>query len=156
MPLTGDALEQSIKQHQDDPFLILLTIEHDTLDDPIYLVRNRESVVSRGNTYTAFMLECELPTDTDEPPAARIAVQNVDRAIGQLLEGLIGSPTCTFEVILASDPDTVLETWPDLLFTDVTIDAGLVSATLSQEVFWQEPCPWRRLRPEEFPGMFEF
>ncbi len=47
------------KLSTDAPFLILVQVQHAMLLNPIYLVRNTEDVVWRGETWTAFPMELD-------------------------------------------------------------------------------------------------
>lgn len=151
---SATAVEQATLQHADDPFLILLTLSHATLADPIRIVRNREDVVSRGNTYTAYPFQIELPTDVEETPSARITIANVSRRIGKALEALIEPPECLIELVLASTPDDVERSWDEFSFTQATWDAFRMTGTIQQLAFWDEPWPRKRATPRGFPGLF--
>ena len=148
------AVEQATAQHADDPFLVLLTLSHDTLAEPIRIVRNRKAITSRSNTYLAYPFEIELPTDGEESPSARITVANVSRSIGYALEALVEPPECLIEIVLASTPDTVERAWDEFSFTQATWDAFRMTATIQQLAFWDEPWPKKFIRPNNFPGMF--
>lgn len=144
----------AIAQHSDDPFIVLLTLTHATLSAPIYIARNRENIVSRGNTYLAYPFQPSLPTDNDNAPQAKITVANVSRAIGQALERCVYSPNCLIELVLASDPDTVERSWDEMSFTQAIWNATTVTATLEQLGYWDEPFPGVFMVPSDFPGMF--
>jgi hypothetical protein len=154
---TSKARRQSIKQHADDPFIVLLTIDSDELPPdvrPIRVARNRKPVVSRGNTYLAYPLAIEEPTDTDQAPECAISIANVSRRIGKAVEALITPPACVIELVLASDPDTVERTWLGLSFVEATWDALQLRAKLQYVEYWDEPWPWVRVTPAGFPGLF--
>lgn len=144
----------AIAQHSDDPFIVLLTLTHATLSTPIYIARNRENVVSRGNTYLAYPFQISLPTDNDNAPQAKITVANVSRAIGDALERCVYPPNCLIELILASDPGTVERSWDQFSFSQAQWDAFRITATLEQLGYWDEPWPGVFMTPQEFPGMF--
>jgi Domain of unknown function (DUF1833) len=148
------ATEQAIAQHADEPFLVLLTIEHDTVAAPFRFVRNRTAVVSRGQEFLASHFEIDLPGDGDEAPRARITVANVDRRIGQAMQALVTPPTCLIELVLASTPDIVERAWAQFVLDEVTWDAFAVQGTLSRITYWDEPWPYIRVTPQRFPGLF--
>lgn len=151
---TAPAITQAVAQHSDDPFIVLLTVDHATLPTPIYIARNRENIVSRGNKYLAYPFQISLPTDSDNAPQARITVANISRLIGQALERCVYPPTCTIELVLASTPDTVERSWDDFSITQVSWDAFRVTATLEVLGYWDEPWPGVFMTPKDFPGMF--
>jgi len=152
--ITPAAVTQALSQHATDPFLVLLTLTHATLPAPIYVVRNRKAIVSRGNTYLAYPFTIALPTDNDDAPQGKIAVANVSRQISQALERCVYPPECLIELVLASTPDTVERAWSGFSFTEVQWDAFRVTATLQVLGYWDEPWPGVFMTPQNFPGMF--
>lgn len=152
--VSAEATRQATAQHSDDPFLVLMTLTHATLADPIRIVRNRKNIVSNGNTFIAYPFEIDLPTDTAESPQARITVANVSRSIGRALEALIEPPDCAIELVLASTPDTIERSWSSFQLTDASWDFKSVVGTLQQLGYWDEPWPKQRVTPTKFPGMF--
>lgn len=157
MPLdTAHARAQAIAQHNDDPFLILLTIEHPQwTDGPFHVVRNNEPIVSRGNVYKAYPFNPDLPGDSEESPQARITIANVDREIGERLESVSTPPECTFEIVLASDPDNVERSWPGMSFTNAVWDAFRLTVTLIYLGYSEEPFPNIFVKPNRFPGLYK-
>jgi len=153
--VSAAAKAQAVAQHADDPFLLLLTIDHaDIADGPLYLANNREPVVSRGNTYVAFPLSVGLPTDSDQAPEARVTASNFDRRLGRALESITTPAECTIELVLASTPDTVERSWGGLSFTAAAITAETVSVGLSHINYWDQAWPRKRITPKGFPGLF--
>lgn len=151
---SDDARAVVLSQHIEDPILIFLTLTHETLDDPIRVVRNRESVVSNGETYLAYPFEIEMPTDDDESPQARITISNVSREISAALERLVTPPSVSIAVALASDPDAIERQWDDFELRQVSFDAMRVTGTLSQRQVWADQYPRYRITPKDFPGLF--
>ncbi len=154
---TAKAKRQSISQHADDPFIVLLTIDSPELPPdlrPIRVARNRKAIVSRGNTFLAYPFGVEEPTDGDDVPQAAISIGNISRRIGKAIEAITMAPSCTFELVLASAPDTVERAWTGLSFTEVTWDAIRMRATLKYIEYWEEPWPKIRITPRMFPGLF--
>jgi hypothetical protein len=153
--LTSDeATGQAIAQHSDDAFLVLLTISHPNIDEPLRFVRNRSNAMSRGKRFLASHFEIDLPTDTTEVPHARLAVANVDRRIGQTLQALVEPPSVLIELVLASTPDIVERSWAQFSLTEATWDAMTVQGTLTRITYWDEPWPFPRATPNRFPGLF--
>lgn len=151
---SAEATRQATAQHNDDPFLVLLTLDHETLTAPIRIVRNRQDVISRGDTYIAYPFTITLAGDTEEAPSARVTVSNVARSIGKALEQLITPPSATIEIVLASTPDTVERTWSNFQLLDVSWDAFRITGTLGVQEYWNEPWPKIRVTPTRFPGLF--
>lgn len=124
-------LEQQISDHADDPLLYLLTIAHDDLPEPMRFVRNHVDIVSRGMTFTAFPFDFVRPGDGENGPSrARLAIDNVDRRIVEAVRSLATPPVLVIEVILASAPDTVQETFQLFRLTTVSADRFTVEGEL--------------------------
>lgn len=154
MTLTSDALAQAIKQHINFPFLVLLTLEHSRLQNPIRIVRNRQNIVSRGNTYEAYPFRIKMPTDSETSSTASITVSNVSRRITTELQRIEDSPSVTIEVVLSSALNTPQLSFPEFTFTDVTWDAFNIQGNLSQVQYWDEIYPKLKVTPKGFPGLF--
>lgn len=153
---TATARRQAIAQHNDDPFLVLLTISHPQwTDGPFYVVRNNEKIVSRGKTFLPYPFHPDMPGDSEESPQARITIANVDRRIGQLLEQVATPPECTFEIVLASDPDNVERAWTGMSFTNAVWDAFRLTVTLSYLGYSEEPFPRVHVKPHRFPALYK-
>jgi hypothetical protein len=154
---TDQARRQARAQHADDPFIVLLTIDHDDLPadlKPLRIARNREAVVSRGHTFIAYPFAIEEPGDGDEQPKAAISIGNVSRRIGKAIEAIQTPPTCLIEIVLASDPDTVERSWEEFTFTEVSWDAFQMRAVLEHVEYWDEPWPYKRATERRLPGLF--
>jgi hypothetical protein len=151
---TAPAVEQTTAQHADDPFLVLLTFSGSELPTPIRVVRNREDIVSRGNTFSAYPFQISLPSDDDQEAQAKVTIANVSRRIGKALEALITPPDCLIEIVLASTPDTVERAWDMFSLTQASWDAFRVTGTIQVLGFWDEPWPYKRITPKGFPGLF--
>lgn len=155
MPVSETARRALYAPESEEVFLVLLTIDHDGLSQPIRVVNNLEQVNSRGQEFIAFPFSISLPDDKEEsPPRARLAIDNVTREIGQAIRQIVGPPRVTIEVVMASAPDTVEASFPNFLLRNVTYDAATVSGELMVEDLTREPVPSRRFTPGRFPGIF--
>jgi phage-related protein len=153
--ISQDFREAIYAQETNEVFLVLITIDHADLDDPLRLVNNSVSVVSRGNTYYAAPIQVVLPTDAEgEVPRARLVVDNVDRTIVAAVRAISSAPTVTLEIVKGSDLDTVEAAYNDLQLKDVRYDSLVVEGELNQENFLTEPFPSGAFTPGFFPGLF--
>lgn len=142
-------------QETSEVFLILITIDHADLAQPIRVTSDSVDTVSRGNTFVAFPFELDLPTDTfDAPPRARLTIDNIDRQIVQAVRDISSPAEVLMEIILASAPDNVEVSFPDFKLSNVNYDALTVSGDLIVEDFSAEPYPARVFGPADFPGIF--
>jgi len=153
--LTVAAKQSIFAQNTDIVWLLLLTIDHAELADPIRVVNNIENVFSRGNTYTAFPFEITLPgDDEDRPPGVNLSIGNVDRSVIIALRGLSSSPTVVLELVTTNDVNAV-EIGPlEFTFDTITYDAITVSGDLTYEPILTQNYPAHSFVPNLFPGLF--
>jgi len=142
-------------QETTDVWLVLLSIDHATLDEPIRVVNNTESVTSNGETFVGFPFEITLPDNKDgAPPRAQLAIDNVSREIAQALRTMTSAATVQIQVIRAAAPDTVEIEWPYFTLRNVKWDAAKVTGDLTFEDFVTEPYPAGKFVPAYFPGLY--
>ena len=95
--------------------LTLITVDHPTFAQPIRLVNNTEPIISRGNIYADTTFEEQWPPDVEsQDPTVYIRIQNANQSLLDVLSALTSEPTFTCEMILASDPNTVIRSIPAL------------------------------------------
>jgi len=137
-----------------DAFLILLTIDHPDLAQPIRVTSDGVDTVSRGNIFIAFPFALILPDDSDDrPPRARLAIDNVDRQIVEAIRSIGSAPTVLMEIIRAADPDTVEASFVGFRLTNTRYDELVVEGDLTLESFVAEPYPATIFSPADFPGL---
>lgn len=155
MTLSTAAKTQAFANEGDD-FLLLLTIDHDDISEPIRVVHNTEDVVSNGETYVAFPFTLTLPTDRDDsPPRAQLVIDNVSREIGETIRTISTPPTVMIQVVQLADPDQVEMEIPSMVLRNVQFDAMTVTGDLELEDLSREPFPARYFTPAEFPGLLQ-
>ena len=138
-----------------EAFLILITIDHADLAQPIRVSSDAVDTESRGETFHACPFDLSLPDDPDQgSAAARISIDNVDRDIVIALRSISTAPSVTMELVLASDPDTVEASFEDFELKHADYDALVVQGDLSIESFMSEPFPGDIFSPACFPGVF--
>lgn len=138
-----------------DAFLILLTIDHDDLEQPIRVTSDAVETESRGDTFTPFPFDLILPDDLDDrSPRARLVIDNIDRQIVMAVRNLSSSPNVLIEIVRAADADTVEAQFVDFKLTTVAYDVHKVEGNLTIEDFTAEPFPAAVFSPSLFPGLF--
>lgn len=151
-------------QETGDVIAVLLTIDHDELDEPIRVSSDptvRTSVdpltygtSSRGNTYLFLPFEIALPDDQDRAaPRAQIRIDNIGRELIELIRSTPTPPAVLIEVIRAAAPDVVEASFPDFLMSGVTYDAREVRAELTIDSLMQEPFPALHAVPSIAPAL---
>lgn len=151
--LSNELKEQLFKQESEDPFLTLVT-----LSGPGFtyrLVNNTRDIVSNGATFTAFPMKIRLPADDGE--SARDFQIDFDNSSLLLLRALrsVTSPiNCQIDMILASMPDVIQMSIPELLVRSITYDDKKVSAKIVLDNFLMIAMTSERYSPSLYPGMF--
>ncbi len=136
-------------------FLVLLTIDHISLANPIRVCNNVKNIASRGAEFIAFPFHLNLPSeDEDRPQRAKLVIDNIDRLIVKTIRELSTPPNVLIEIIRAEDPDVVEASFPDFSFTNIRYDANIVEGDLTIESFVSEPYPFGTFNPSYFPGIF--
>ncbi len=152
----SDTLKKSVfKSETDEVFVMLVSLAHPDLMEPIRVCSDAVNVTSNGNLYIAFPFEIVLPDSRpDVPPQAQLKIDNIDQQIVQAIRTVSSPLIVTIEVVIASDLDTVELTWSDFQLVQVDYDKLVVSGILKQESFLSEPFPYLRFTPNSFPGIF--
>lgn len=152
----SSALRGAINSQETDVVaLMLVTIDHADLADPIRVVRNKENITSRGDLYVAYPFDLTLPDDIEDTiTRVNLTIDNVDRSITQTIRTITGAPTVTLEVVLAEEPDEV-EAGPfEFALRDVTYNAISVSGELAFEDILNRAVVRHTFTPANFPGLF--
>lgn len=150
------ALRAMLAQETDEVFLPCLTITHPDLTAPIRLVYNTEILHRAAGDYMPFPFHINLPTQSDEEVGTvNLTVDNTDLEVNQQIRALVGQPTVTMEVVLASSPDTV-EAGPfEMRLQSVTGDANTLQGTLGQENdIFAQLVPGQQYLPTNSAGLF--
>lgn len=163
--LSTAALQAITGQETTEVFVVLVTIDHDFLDDPLRFSTDPTELVStspllyktvsRGDDYFFVPTEVTLPDDADGTALqAKLKIANVGREQIALLRSVLDPASVTIEVVLASDPDTVQVSLPVLDLVGASWDGEAVELTLTVESMDQEPYPGGNYDPASFPSLF--
>lgn len=138
-----------------EAFLMLLTIDHETLSEPLRFSSDSVDTTSRGETYLAFPFQLTLPVnDSDRIPYVNLTIDNIHRTIVQTIRELTSPPTLTIEIVLGSTPDVVEAIFPEFILRDVSYDKLVIQGNLSIESLEIEPFPAETYNTINFPGLF--
>ncbi|HET9819656.1 MAG TPA: DUF1833 family protein [Rhodanobacteraceae bacterium] len=150
------ALQAMLAQDTAEVFVPILRIEHPDLASPILLAYNTETVTRADGDYLPYAFQVNLPAQLDEEiPTVQLTVDNTDLAVNDKIRSLVGKPTVTLSVVLASSPDTV-EAGPFVMSLQTAqADANTIQGTLGYEdgVFAQL-VPGQSYIPSNSPGLF--
>jgi len=153
--LSAELLAQLYYQESNDPFLILLTLSHESFPSDIRLVNNSVDIVSRTLTYTAFPMKIKLPMDDGES-AREISIEfdNVSLELLNEIRTVTTSIDVKIEMVLASIPNDVQIEINDLKIQTVSYNKDTISARLFLDGFLNTEMTSEKYLPENFPGLF--
>jgi hypothetical protein len=150
--------EAIFAQETGEAFVVLITIDHADLSEPIRVCsdsKNTPLTRNGGETYIAYPFEFSLPDDTDESVSAgSITIDNVSGDIAKAIRTLITPPTVKIEIVLASTPDTIEASFENFELIDVQYDANTIKGNISIQNFMAEPYPGGIMGPANFRGLF--
>lgn len=171
MPLSPRAVAAALAPETDEREVYLITLTHESWDAPIRLstdqtvwLRNDErsgtpmyGTISRGEMYEYVPISASLPDSRDEsPPVCSISISNVSRLVSPYLLMVDKKyPRASIEIVLASEPDIVDQTWPELDLNSGDMDANNVQIELGMNIASNEPMPWLRFVYAYFPNLYE-
>lgn len=155
----------------DEIALVFVVITHRNLITPIRAVNDVVDYIYGGQRYYGCPFEIVMLSDDDNPPSAKIRVQNVDQIIGDALLEVPDSPTLSLTILSLSDfgavatvatrrtrteigTPTVEMTATHLRLDRVTIDAMMVEADIKSYDVVNEPFPAVRATFDRLPGLF--
>ena len=136
--------------------LFLLEITHDDLATPIRVVCNHAAVTSGGNVYSPYFFEIELPEDSEGTVAgaARLVIDNTDRAIVEAIRSIDTPATVNLYLVAADTPNTVEMSLLGLKLRKVSYDVSSVSGELVYEERLSNQVPRHRCTPNLVPGIY--
>lgn len=147
--------------------ILLLTLTADGLTDPIRVSTDPTQrvvetasdlvygTISNGETFVFIPMTIKLPDDVDEGPQnMTLQIDNVSRELVPTIRSLTDPPSVNVDIVLSSDVDTVVGSWPEYLLTDIKTNAESVSGQLILEILANEPFPAGTFNPSEFAGCF--
>ncbi len=154
MPLTPAAERAFLSESVNQVPIELLSFEHESFG-AMRFCSNSVPVVSRGNTYTpAPLLDLKLaPSQPGQFPTVDFTIGVNDQSIVATLRSIDESPTVRYEIVLASDLDTVQKGIGSLRIESV--EMGLLSLRMSLGVFplFQVIGPKLAYTPDIAPGV---
>lgn len=141
-------------QQTEEAFLVLLTVRHVDLIDPIRLTSDGVATVRSDGTYHPFPFRITLPRHTDAQDAgATFEVDIVDRQIINMLRAIDTAPTIEIEVIAASEPDQPIVRYPGLKWEVGDHNELTLSGQLRIDDFADEPLT-AAFTPSRFQALF--
>jgi Domain of unknown function (DUF1833) len=150
------ALQAMLAQETGQAFIVLLTLDHPTLEAPLRVTSDAVNTISGGETFVQFPFTIGFPDDrADQVTQTSLTIDAVDRSVVAAIRSIGNlAPTVKFQIVLAATPDTVEVEWT-MTMRDVTYDEMQVTGRLSFEEIMIEPFPVDLVTPGTLPGAFE-
>lgn len=154
--LSNNLLSEMFSQTSSDPFLMLVTMSHESFASTLYLVNNIEDVTSNGQVYTAFPMKVVLPTDDGTSVReVKLQMDNVSLELIDEIRSVITPIDVKVEMILASTPDTIEMDLGELRIKNITYDGKGISASLYLDDFLNTELPSEKYTPEIYVGIYQ-
>ena len=154
MPITAQNTAHAFASSSPVAWLFLLTITQ-AGEEPLRVVNNNETIVSRGMAYAPFPFTVVLPPDDSESlPKVQLTLQNVDTSIIEYIRSQLTPPSITIELVTTAYPDQVEVGLNFLKLTSVTYDAIQIQGSLDVDNFLAQRFPAEAYMPPQFPGLF--
>lgn len=149
--------------------IALITLDHEDLDDPIYIssdpTQRIESLttatqvvygtVSNGKTFIYLPVTIKLPDDSDEGSGEMtLEIDNIHRGYMEAIRSIFSPVTCQVDIVMDNASDVIEASWPEFQMVNIRYDASVISCTLKAESLETEPFPAGTFTPGQFPGLF--
>lgn len=164
-PVSDAFREAANAQQTGQAAIVLLTIDHEDLDEPIRLSSDpttrvsddpvRYQTSSQGIDFDFLPFQVVLPDEQDRaPPRARLVLDNIAREMIALLRSTATPPTVDMEVVLSGSLDTVEAAFPRFKMISVTYDDKTIQCDLAIDGLAAEPFGFMTFTPGRFPSLF--
>ena len=154
--ISSTAMQAILAQNTPEVFIPCLKIDHPSFANPIRLAFNTETVSRTDGDYLPYAFQITLPEQReDQIPQVILTVDNTDLSVNNAIRTLVGQPTVTMDVVLASSPNTV-EVGPfDYSLQSAQADANTIQGTLGFEMdIFSQQVPAQLYTPVSSPGLF--
>ena len=108
LPMTPNYWDQQSGQMVDDIGLVLVTLVHPDLSEPLRCVSLDIDVRSRGEDFIAWPMVIKLPTAGTAQKRGTLTIEAVDPRIGEMIRGLQGEVSLLIEYVSRDDPDDLI------------------------------------------------
>lgn len=154
--LSVNLLNQLFAQNSDDPFLLLLTLEHVSFSSTIRIVNNNENITSNGDVFTAFPLKVTLPVEDGETERSlQMVVDNVSLALIGELRSVTDPVDVKVQMVLASNPDVIEIEYGEMKLGNITYDSQRIQGSLYLDDFLNTDMNSEKYTPTKYPGVFQ-
>lgn len=143
MTLSAAGTAELAAQECATAWLVLLTLDHPELDQPIRVTSDGVTTTSNGYTYSPLPFEVTLPDDVEgRAPQAQLRIDNTSQEIIALLRGLTTPPSLKIQIVRSVTPDVVEREWSGLEWRSSQYDVGAITGTLGVDDLAMEEFPY--------------
>jgi hypothetical protein len=155
----SEAMNQTFWDEQaqsfvDDLGVLLITLTHPQLLEPILAAASDVDIVSRGNTFIAWPMAPRLPTTGDKPKRGGLKIANISEDIGRLVRPLKGDIKLMFEIVERNAPDEVMYSHGGLKLSNVRTEGRFIMADVVGYGSHGLAFPKSSANPDYAPGTF--
>lgn len=131
--VSSRALQAMLSRETSEVFLVRVRISHSSFPT-IRIVNNTQAIECADGVYSPYNFRIRLPNDSDEPVTeVQVQFDNIDGDVLEAIRTIRGKPNLSFDVVLASSPDTV-EAGPfNFAIVDARYDVNVIDCQLGFE-----------------------
>jgi hypothetical protein len=152
--MTETFWDQQSGQLVDDIGIVLVTLSHPDLLEPLHCASMDIDVMSRGETFLGWPMSIKLPTAGSSAKRGTLLIEDVDPRIGEVIRGLKGEIGLLFEYVSRDDPDDLILDHGGLLFSNISGNDGVISGEITGIASINDTWPIARATPDTSPGVF--
>ncbi len=153
--LSPEAAQAILARETGEAFLALMQISGPGLDT-MRVVNNLESITRNGDVYQPWAFDAAPPEDSaQQSPTVTLRVDNIDRAVTDLLRSYGGVPKCELAWVMSSQPDRAV--YGPFEFSILTASANEITIDLQlgyEEDILNQGFPGQTYTPTNSPGMY--
>ena len=150
----SSVLKRAIYQgNTERAFIILHTISHEDLTNPLRFTTDNQNTVSNGETYIPTPFRVAPPNDSSDIPSSTLEIDNTDRRIVEVIRSLTTSPEFTMWVVLDDDPNRI-EAGPwRMKLSNARYGPVAVQMNVEGPSVLSEPFPSKTYNVADYPGL---
>jgi hypothetical protein len=156
MTLSNHWRHSATQAVSDDMGLLLVTVQHPQLLEPLRIVSDTSSVTSRGNVFEGFPCFIALPGQDERGVPGRLMIANTGNDIGKTLRLIPPRARIdvTLEYVSRDDPNIVEFEWDGLSMRNITVNDLSISCEIVGYGVEGQIWPVPAATPDITPGLF--
>ena len=154
MTINATLKEAMAAQETGEVLVVLLTISHPNLTQPIRVCSDSVETLSLGRTFIPYPFTFRAPDEAENGPnPAQLVIDNVGEIIAESIQLIDTAATVDVEIVLASNPNYIQGAWPTFELTNVEGSGFTISGDLTIPGLIAEPVG-RTFDPAGYPALF--